>query len=108
MKKFFTLDEKLALSVMRQERQRIFEGLLDYIQRFKDLSLICYNLVEEERLVDICIVGMLYEYRLYLENLQILSFTRLVEASRRTSMSMRKPIKSSIAQATSTSKHSWK
>lgn len=102
MKKFFTLDEKLTLSVMRQERQTISEGLLDYIQRFRDLSLICYNLVEEERLVDICIVGMLYEYRLYLENLQILSFTRLVEASRRTSMSMRKPIMSSIAQATST------
>lgn len=108
MRKFFALDEKLTLSNLQQERQRISEGLLDYIYRFRDLSLICYDPVKEERLVDICIAGMLYEYRPYLENLQTSSFTRLVEASRRTSMSVRKPLKSSTAQATSTPKHSWK
>ena len=32
-------------------------------------SLICYDLVEEERLVDICIASVLYEYHPYLENL---------------------------------------
>ena len=58
-----------TLSDLQQERQRISEGLLDYICRFRDLSLICYNPVEEERLVDICITGMLYEYHPYLENL---------------------------------------
>ena len=66
MKKFFALDEKLTLSDLQQERQRVSEGLLDYIRRFRDLSLICYDLVEKERLVDICIVGMLYEYCPYL------------------------------------------
>ena len=66
MKKFFALDEKLTLSDLQQERQKVSEGLLDYIRRFRDLSLICYDLVEKERLVDICIVGMLYEYRPYL------------------------------------------
>nr|POF19375.1 hypothetical protein CFP56_57179 [Quercus suber] len=74
------------------------EGLLDYILRFKDLSLLCYNPVEEKRLVDVYIFGMLYEYRPYLENLQILSFTRLVDASRRTSMSVTKPSKVSTSQ----------
>ena len=49
--------------------------------------------IDEEKLVDACIFGMLYEYRPYLENLQISSFTRLVEVSRRTSMSVRKPLK---------------
>ena len=71
MKKFFALDKKLTLSDLQQERHRISEGLLDYICRFKDLSLMCYDPVEEERLVDICIIGMLYEYQPYLENLQI-------------------------------------
>nr|POE89673.1 hypothetical protein CFP56_38061 [Quercus suber] len=42
---------------------------------------------------------MLYEYRPYLKNLQISSFTRLVEAARRTSMSVRKPSKGSTSQA---------
>ena len=44
--------------------------------------------------MDVCIAGMLYEYLPYLENLQIYSFTRLVEAIRRTSMSIRGEAKS--------------
>lgn len=67
----FTLNEKLTLSDLQQERLGISKGLLDYIHRFRDLSLMCYDLVEEQRLVDICIAGMLYEYQPYLENLQI-------------------------------------
>ena len=93
MKKFFTLEEKLTLLDLQHEKQRVFEGLLEYIRRFQDLSLLCYNPVEEERLVDVCIAGMLYEYRPYLKNLQISSFTRFVEATGRTSMSVRKPSK---------------
>lgn len=53
------------------------KGLLEYIHRFKDLSLLCYDLVEKERLVDVCIVGMLYEYQPYLKNLQISSLQGL-------------------------------
>ena len=49
--------------------------LLEYIHRFWDLYLLCYDLVEEERLVDVCITCMLCEYQPYLENLQISSFT---------------------------------
>ena len=69
MKNFFTLEEKLTLLDLQHEKQRVFEGLLEYIHRFRDLSLLCYDPVEEERLVDVCIVSMLYEYWPYLENL---------------------------------------
>ncbi|KAK9997930.1 hypothetical protein SO802_017533 [Lithocarpus litseifolius] len=69
MKKFFALDEKITLLDLQQERQRIFKGILDYIGRFRNLSLICYNPIEEERLENICISRMLYEYHPYLENL---------------------------------------
>ena len=78
------------------------EGLLEYIRRFKDLSLLCYDPVEEERPVDVYVSGMLYEYHPYLENLQISSFTRLVEVSRRTSMFVRKPSKGSTSQTMNT------
>ena len=71
---------------------------MDYICRFRNLSLMCYDPVEEERLVDIFIADMLYEYRPYLENLQIPSFTRLVETSRKTSLLKKKPSKGSISQ----------
>ena len=97
MKKFFALEEKLTLSDLQHEKQRVSEGLLEYIRRFRDFSLLFYDPVEEERLVDVCIVGMLYEYQPYLENLQISSFTRLVEAARRTSMSVRKLSKGSTS-----------
>ena len=68
----------------------------------------CYDPVEEERLVDICIAGMLYEYQPYLENLNISSFTRLVEASRRTSVLVKKSSKGSTSQTTSTPRQPWK
>lgn len=108
MKKFFALVKKLTLLYLHQERQRVYEGLSDYIRRFRDLSLMCYDPVEEERLVDICIASMLYEYWPYLENLQISSFTRLVEASRRMSVSGKKPSKGLTLQTTSAPKQPWK
>lgn len=69
MKKLFSLDEKITLLDLQKEKQKISKGLLDYIHRFRDLSLICYDPVEEERLLDIGIASMLYEYHPYLENL---------------------------------------
>ena len=69
MKKFFTLEEMLTFLDLQHKKQRVSEGLLEYFRRFRDLSLLCYDLVEEERLVDVCITGMLYKYRPYLENL---------------------------------------
>ena len=70
--------------------------------------MLCYDPVEDERLVDVCIPGMLYEYRPYLKNFQISSFTRLVEAARRTSMSMRKPSKGSTSQAMKAPRQPWR
>ena len=108
MKKSFVLEEKLTLLYLQHEKQRVSEGLLEYICRFRDLSLLCYDPVEEERLVDVCIADMLYEYRPYLENLQISSFTRLVEPARRRSMSVRKPSKVLTLQVMSTPRQSWR
>ena len=108
MKKFFALEEKLTLSNLQNEKQRVSEGLLEYIRRFRDLSLLCYDPIEEERLVDVYITSMLYEYRPYLENLQISSFTKLVKAVRRTSMSVRKPSKGSTSQAVNAPRQLWR
>ena len=40
MKMFFALEEKLMLSDLQHKKQRVSEGLLEYIRRFKDLSLL--------------------------------------------------------------------
>ena len=96
------------MSDLQHEKRRVSKGLLEYIHRFRDLSLLCYDPIEKERLMDVCIVGMLYEYRPYLENLQISRFTKLVEAARRTSMSIRKPSKGSTSQAVSAPRQLWR
>ena len=58
--------------------------------------------------MDMCIAGMLYEYHPYLKNLQIPSFTRLVEFAKRTNMSTRRPSKCLTSQTARASKQSWK
>ena len=58
--------------------------------------------------MDMCIVGMFKEYRPYLKNLQIPSFTRLVEFAKRTNMSTRRPSKCLTSQTARASKQSWK
>ena len=40
MKMFFALKEKLMLSDLQHKKQRVSEGLLEYIRMFKDLSLL--------------------------------------------------------------------
>lgn len=47
-------------------------------------------------LVDVCLHGMPNEYRVYLENLTFLSFSKLIEAVRRTNESVRKPSRPTI------------
>ena len=58
--------------------------------------------------MDMCIAGMLYEYHPYLKNLQIPSFTRLVEFAKRTNISVRRPSKCLTSQTTDAFKQSWK
>lgn len=70
--------------------------------------MLCYDPMEEESLVDVCISSMLYENHLYLENLLISSFIRLVKASKRISMSVRNPSKGSTSQTPYTIKQPWR
>lgn len=93
---------------LQQERPEVSKGLLDYIHWFGALFLMCYDPVDEEILVDICIAGMLIKYRPYMENLQLPSFTKLVGFARKTNVSLRKPIKSSTSHTPNVSKPPWK
>ena len=105
---FHKFRSRVSRNPLQKERQRVSEESLDYIRRFRDLSLICYDPLEEERPMDMCIVGMFKEYRPYLKNLQIPSFTRLVEFAKRTNISVRRPSKCLTSQTTDAFKQSWK
>ena len=44
---------------------------MEYIKRFKDITLDCYDHCEEKTLVEMCMGNMIMEYKVVLENLEI-------------------------------------
>ena len=53
------------------EKQRPREDPIQFIKRFKDISLDCYGHHEEKELMETCISIMLFDYKLNLKNLCI-------------------------------------
>ena len=52
---------------------------MEYIKRFRDIALDCYDHCEERMLVD-----MIREYRAVLKNLEISQFAQLLQKARKT------------------------
>jgi len=62
---------------------------MEYIKRFRDITLDCYNHCEEKTLVEMCMGNMIMEYRVVLENLEISQFTQLLQRARKTTQSVK-------------------
>ena len=77
--KFFCVEERVTLHTLHSIKQKIGEGLLDFIKQFQDLALDCYVNHEERELIEICIDNMLPDYRAHLENLDIAQFAQLLQ-----------------------------
>ena len=69
--KCFHGEETLMLATLQATKQRNGEDLMEYIKRFRDITLDCYDHCEERILVEMCITNMIREYRAVLENLEI-------------------------------------
>ena len=48
--------------------------MMEYIKRFRDIALDCYDHCKERTLVEMCMMNMIREYRAVLENLEISQF----------------------------------
>ena len=59
------------LATLQATKQRNSENLKEYIKRFRDIALDCYDHCEENTLVEMCIGKTIMEYRVVLENLEI-------------------------------------
>ncbi|BFG18248.1 hypothetical protein CerSpe_045220 [Prunus speciosa] len=88
-KKYFQHEERVTTTQLNNTRQKHGENPVDFVRRFRDLALDCYDEKDEESLVEICISNIVAEYRVYLENIGINQFSRLLEAVRKTSMSVK-------------------
>ena len=64
---------------------------MEYIKRFKDIALDCYDHCEERTLVEMCMTDMIREFRAVLKNLEISQFVQLLQKDRKMAQSV-KPI----------------
>ena len=67
--KYFHREEIEMLATLQGTKQKNSKDLMEYIKRFKDIALDCYDHYEEKTLVEICMGNMNMEYRAILENL---------------------------------------
>ena len=71
--KYFHEEETVTLATLQATKQRNGEDLMEYIKRFRDIALNCYDNCEERMLVEMCMTNMIREYRAVMENLEISS-----------------------------------
>ena len=57
--------------------------MIEYIKRFRDIVLDCYDHCEEKMLFEMCMANMIRDYRAILENLEISQFTQLLQKARK-------------------------
>ncbi|CAL2240080.1 unnamed protein product [Prunus armeniaca] len=84
-------EERVTTTQLNNTRQKQGEDPVDFVRRFRDLALDCYDEKDEEALVKICINNIIADYRVYLENIGISQFSWLLEAVRKTSIQNDKP-----------------
>ena len=87
--KYFHGEETVMLATLQVTKQRSGEDLMEYIKRFRDIALECYDHCEEKTLVEMCMDNMILEYRTVLENLKNSQFAQLLQKARKTTQSVR-------------------
>ncbi|GKV15403.1 hypothetical protein SLEP1_g26196 [Rubroshorea leprosula] len=87
--KYFQSKEHITILDLHNTRQCTGEDLMVYVKRFRDLALDCYGGDTESFLMEICINNMFLKYHAILENIGINQFARLLDAARRTTISVK-------------------
>ena len=82
--KYFHREKTITLATLQVTKQRNGEDLMEYIKRFRDIALDCYDHCEEKMLVEMCMTNMIREYKAVLENLEISQFAQLLQKARKT------------------------
>ena len=54
----------VTLATLQGTKQKNGEDLMEYIKRFRDIAINCYDHYEEKTLVELCKGNMIMEYRL--------------------------------------------
>lgn len=73
------------------KRDSLGKDLDMFLKRFNKRALHCCDPMDKEVLVNVCLHGMMEKYIIFLGNLSFTSFSRLIEAARRTTESVAGP-----------------
>ena len=87
--KYFHEEETVTLATLQSIKQKNDEDLMEYIKRFRDIALDCYDHYEERTLVEMCMTNMIREYRVVLENLEISQFAQLLQKAKKIAQSVK-------------------
>ena len=87
--KYLHGEKTVMLAILQATKQRNGEDLMEYIKRFRDIALDCYDHCEERKLVEMCMTNMIKEYRVVLENLEISKFAQLLQKARNIAQSVK-------------------
>ena len=87
--KYFHEEETVTLATLQPIKQKNDEDLMEYIKRFRDIALDCYDHYEERTLVEMCMTNMIREYRVVLENLEISQFAQLLQKAKKIAQSVK-------------------
>ncbi|XP_028059474.1 uncharacterized protein LOC114263174 [Camellia sinensis] len=80
--KFFQVQEKVTTFTLGRDVQKEGEDILDYVKWFQDKAIDCHEPVDEAHLVSICVEGAIRNYKIFLVNHNLPTFSALIEATR--------------------------
>ena len=76
---FFNCETELKLSHLTSVKQKIHEGISEYIRRFRDIRNRCYSLTISDRaLADVAFAGLLNFYKAKLDAQEFLDFSQIL------------------------------
>ena len=81
--KYFHEEETKMLATLQGTKQRSEEDLMEYIKRFRDKALNCYDHCNKKMLVELCIGNMIMEYMVVLKILEISQFAQLLQKAKK-------------------------
>lgn len=87
--KYFQTKDQITMEDLNAALQGPKEGLVDYLKRFRNLALDCYQSKSKEELVHLCIDNMVNNQRVFLKNHGISTFSLLLEKASRIVLSTR-------------------